>query len=368
MSRRTAPWLVVGVIVVAAVSVVVADSLSSPGRGRSTIVDNAYPTSLASITKRSLSAQTDVAGTLGYAGSFSAVNQSQGTFTWLPTVGTVISQLGVLYRVDGEPVVLLYGSIPAYRSLSSGMTGADVQQFNADLVAAGEATPSQLSPTSDYFGTATIIALEKLQAALGVTENGVLSLGQAVFLPSAMKVTTVTPQLGSPAQLGQPVIQGTSTTRQVSIALDVNLAADVRVGDIVSITLPDGSSTPGVVTSVGSVATSPPSTGGPSGGSGNSTPTVTVDVAPSDPAATGKLDQTPVQVAITTASVTDSLVVPIDALLAQSPGGYAVEVVNPDGTHHLVDVHPGLFDEADNLVQVSGAGLSAGQRVVVPSI
>ena len=57
---------------------------------------------------------------------------------------------------------------------------------------------------------------------------------------------------------------------------------------------------------------------------------------------------------------------PVTALLARSGGGYAVEVVAGDGTHHLVRVTPGLFDDVAGMVQVSGAGLRAGQHVVVP--
>jgi hypothetical protein len=123
-----------------------------------------------------------------------------------------------------------------------------------------------------------------------------------------------------------------------------------------------------VISSVGSVATIPSSGGanGP-GGSGSGTPTVTVEVTPTDPAATGSLDQAPVEVAITTASVRSALVVPVDALIALSGGGYAVEVVDSAGVHHLVDVSLGIFDDADGLVQVSGSGLAAGQHVVVPA-
>jgi hypothetical protein len=94
-----------------------------------------------------------------------------------------------------------------------------------------------------------------------------------------------------------------------------------------------------------------------------------VDVTPSDPAATGTWDQAPVQVGITTDSVPDALVVPVTALLAQSSGGYAVEVVGAGAGagNHLVAVSLGLFDDADGLVQVTGSGLAAGQEVVVPS-
>jgi hypothetical protein len=92
---------------------------------------------------------------------------------------------------------------------------------------------------------------------------------------------------------------------------------------------------------------------------------MTVDVTPSDPTATASWDQAPVQVGITTTSVPSALVVPVTALLAQSSGGYAVEVVSAAGTDHLVPVSLGLFDDADGLVQVTGSGLAAGQEVVV---
>jgi hypothetical protein len=308
---------------------------------------------------------------------YSVINQAQGTYTELPQIGHVISQGQVLYRVDDVPVVLMYGSTPAYRSLSAGATGADVAELNADLVTLGYATPAQLSHTSSYFGSATTAALEKLQTALGVIQNGTLSLGQAVFEPTAVRVQTLSAPLGGSAQIGQTVMQGSSTTRQVQVALDASQQTHVEFGDEVSIILPNNQSTVGTVAtcpsgsgSGGSSSSSPaPGTDTCSPGSSGSstTPTITVDVTPSDPIATGTWDQAPVQVTITTASVPDALVVPVTALLAQSGGGYAVEVVDPAGTHHLVAVSLALFDDADGLVQVTGSELAAGQEVAVPA-
>ena len=60
------------------------------------------------------------------------------------------------------------------------------------------------------------------------------------------------------------------------------------------------------------------------------------------------------------------LAVPVTALLAQSSGGYAVEVAGPGNTRRWVPVTSGIFDDADGLVQVTGA-LTPGQRVVVPA-
>jgi hypothetical protein len=295
----------------------------------------------------------------------------------------VISQGQALYRVNDSPVVLLYGSTPAYRTLSAGANGADVAELNADLVQLGYATSAQLSPTSAAFGSATTTALEKLQGALGVTQNGTLVLGQAVFEPTAMRVMTLSAQLGGGAQAGQTVMQATSTTRQVQVALDASQQTNVAVGDKVTITLPDNRITPGIVSSVGTVATCPSSQG--SGGSSSSsaapgtdacssassgstsTPTITVGITPSDPATTGTWDQAPVQVGITTASVPRALAVPVTALLAQSGGGYSVEVIGPGGTNHLVAVSLGLFDDAAGLVQITSPRLAAGQKVVVPT-
>jgi multidrug efflux pump subunit AcrA (membrane-fusion protein) len=71
-----------------------------------------------------------------------------------------------------------------------------------------------------------------------------------------------------------------------------------------------------------------------------------------------------VEVGITDQTVKNVLAVPVTALLARAGGGYSVEVVAGDATHHLVRVRLGLFDDAAGMVQVSGSGLAAGQRVV----
>jgi Putative peptidoglycan binding domain len=345
------------------------------------------PVRTAQVEQRTLSAMVSQPGTLTFraradGSPYSVINQAQGTYTRLPAVGHVITQGRVLFRVNDSPVVLLYGSTPAYRTLSAGATGPDVAELNADLVALRYATSSQLCPTSASFGWTTVTALERLQAALGVTQTGVLTLGQAVFEPTGVRVTTVSAPPGGSAQPGQTVLQGTSTARQVQVALDASQQTEVAVGDKVTITLPNNGTTPGIVSSVGTVATCPSSSGSngsssspaapgtdtcSSGSSASAAPTIIVDVTPSNPAATGKWDQAPVQVGITTARVPGALVVPVNALLAQAAGGYAVEVVGAGTSNHLVPVSLGLFDDADGLVQVTGSGLTAGQEVVVPA-
>jgi len=362
--RRRAAAVVAAVLIVAGAALVITRPFSASGPAGSSVIDNPDPTSLATVTRQDLSAQAQVSATLGYAGSYSVVNQAQGIFTALPAAGRIISQGQALYRVNSGPIILLYGSIPMYRSLSEGMSGADVKELNADLVALHYATSSELGPGSDYFSSETAHALELLQQHLGVAMNGALDLGQAAFLPAAVRVTTVSTTLADLAEPGQQVLQATSTTRQVSIALNADEQSEVAAGDKVTIVLPNNETTPGVISSVGTVATAPAATGPDSS---DSSPTITVLVNPVYPAATGDWDQAPVNVAITTGTVADALVVPVDALLAQ-PGGYAVEVAGADGIRRLVAVSLGLFDDGDGLVQVTGPSVRPGERVVVPAL
>lgn len=396
--RVIAIGVVVALVGIAAV-LLVTDPLAGPKAAAPIASD---PTSLARVTRQSLSSQTQVNALLGYGGTYTVVvpsagtasqsgsgqgggggqqasGQAAGAFTALPAAGRVVVQGQPLYSVSLTPVVLLYGSTPASRTLSEGLSGADVQQLNGDLVSLGDASKTDLDPSSDYFSTATAAGVEKLQSNLGITQTGSLTLGQVVFLPTAARVTSISATLGAPAQPGATVVQATSTTRAVIAQLDADQQSEVSAGDKVTITLPSNQTTPGVVSKVGTVATTPSSGGSSSSGSSGSgssgsssgsggTPTIEVDIAPSDPAATGALDQAPVTVTITTATVNDALVVPVDALLALSAGRFAVEVVGVAGVHRLVPVTLGLFDDADGLVQVTASLLSAGDRVVVPKL
>jgi len=244
---------------------------------------------------------------LAMARSSATVYGQSSTFTKLPSVGEVITRGQTVYAISGRPVVLRYGS-PAIRKLP---------------------------------------------------------LGSVVFEPGPVRVTSVTPTTGQTVMPG-PVLGISSTARQVKIALAASQQASVEVGDAVTITLPDNQTTPGRITYVSSVATSPPSRSPGGGGEEEGPPTIEVDVTPTDPATTGHLDEAPVSVSITTESVRDALAVPIDSLLALAGGGYALELVE-GRVHRLEAVNLGLFDDADGLVQVSGEGVSAGQRVVVPA-
>ena len=363
--RGARRWVVVGVVIVVvlagagvAAAVGAFQGSGSPGPGAA---GTAYRTSIAAVTRQTLTSQSSLSGTLADSGAYTVVNQATGTITWLPPVGRTVRQGGVIYRVNGSPVALWYGRVPAYRDLSEGLTGADVREFNKGLIALGYTTRADVLAAGlglGYFSAATAAAWEDYQAALGIkVPSATVTLGQVVFLPTAAKIsaweTGITP--GSSAAPGTALMTATSPVPQVTISLDPSLESEIKVGDKVEIDLPEGGATTGVVTSVSKVAST----------SAAGVTTVPVYVSLDHPKVARNLSSAPVTVKVTTGSVANALVVPITALMARS-GGYAVEVTGPGG-HHLVTVTVGMFDDADGLVQVTG-NLTPGQHVVVPAL
>jgi multidrug efflux pump subunit AcrA (membrane-fusion protein) len=437
---------IVGLVLVVAVVVVIAtDPFGGSGKSTGGVVDNASAVSLVSVKRQSLSQQTQVSGTLGYAGSSSirvpsgtapsAVSQAEQSVTnaqgmlntarvslaadsealagHQATVSAARAKEAVDCAGDGAAEAASANSSPGGESTpggsspsgsSSGPCASDVQavssaQQNATSTAAKVTADSsqvssaekQLASAQSNLSTArssetvygqtstftklpsvgqvisrgqTLYAISGRPVVLlyGSPATRRLPLGSVVFHPGPVRVTSVTPTVGQAVMPG-PVLAITSIARQVKIALDASQQASVKVGDQVTITLPDNQTTPGRISYVSSVATTPSSSG--KGGEEESAPTIEVDATPTDPGATGHLDQAPVNVEITTERVENVLAVPVDALLALAGGGYAVEVAE-GGVHRLEAVTVGLFDDAEGVVQVSGQGLSAGQRVVVP--
>lgn len=282
-------------------------------------------------------------------------------YSTLPDIGSVVTRGQPLFSVSAQPVPLLYGSVIPWRAFSAGMSGgADVAELNQNLADLGYGAGLA---GSDTFAGATTAAVRHLQRALGVAETGELRLGAVVFEPGPVRVAGVTPKRGAAVQPGAPVLDVTSTTRRVDVKLDAAAQSEIKVGDPVTITLPDNRTTAGTVTTVGTVASQPASSGQDS----SSQPTVDLDITPTDGEATGNLDAAPVEVSITTASADHALVVPVAALLAVGGGGYGVDVIAGDGVHHLEAVTLGLFDDAHGLVQITGSTVHAGEKVAVAS-
>lgn len=131
--------------------------------------------------------------------------RNRGTITWLPEAGTQIREGDVLFEVDGEPVVALYGTVPAYRAMAdlrTNIVGDDVLQLEESLVALGFATPDEMTVDGE-FTAATENAVEEFQESLGATVDGIVALGDVVFIEGPSEISTV-----DAVQLGDAVSDG----------------------------------------------------------------------------------------------------------------------------------------------------------------
>ncbi|HEX4364577.1 MAG TPA: efflux RND transporter periplasmic adaptor subunit [Solirubrobacteraceae bacterium] len=339
------------------------------GGERATATSPQSPASTATVQRGDLADKVSQAGILTFrarsdGSPYVVINQAGGIYTKLPDNGDTVDCGGVLYRVDDKPVVLLCGTVPAYRDLHTGEAGKDVHQLNRNLHDLGYDAGAhvRIDPRDGHFTAKTEAALEKLQQARGLDATGALDVDDAVFLPDAVRIAKVTGQLGGPAQRGAPVLSATSTTPEVQIDLDPSQPGALKKGERAQITLPDNSSVAGTVDRIGAVVQAP---AGQAAGAGSVT--IPAYIRLDDPARARGLDQAPVQVDVATKGVQDALSVPVTALVGKSGGGFAVEVAGSGGRRELVAVKLGLFDTADGRVQVEG-DLREGDDVVVPSL
>ncbi|MFF2523495.1 efflux RND transporter periplasmic adaptor subunit, partial [Streptomyces liangshanensis] len=198
-------------------------------------------------------------------------------------------------------------------------------------------------------------ALKRWQRDTGQQQTGVLDPARVQVLPGPVRISGTKAQLGDPAT--GDILTVTSEAKSITVKVDATDAGTIHQGDRVTITLPDTSTTPGKVASVGQSVTG----GGDDPSGTDSTPTLQVAVVPTDPGALKNLQAADVQVEFTNETRKNVLVVPVGALLALQEGGYAVQT--PAGK--LLGVKTGLF--AKGLVEIEGQGIDEGARVVTTS-
>lgn len=325
----------------------------------------ALPPATAKVTRTTLVETRTVPGTLGYGDPVpvSATGTLTGTLTWIAPVGSTVKRGEPLFKVNERPVVVLYGSVPLYRTLRDGVSGGtDLQQITENLAALGY-TGFTVDAT---YTSATAEAVRAWQADLGLPQTGIVEPGQVVFTPGAVRIAAQIARVGDtiggdPARGRVSVLSYTGTTRLVTVQLNVADQAVAVEGRKVTVKVPGRGAVEGKIAKVGTVVTAP--------GSAPATPvaasaarievTVTIDTQE----ALGSLDAAPVDVDFVSEERKDVLAVPVAALLALPGGGFGVEIVEGDTTR-IVAVKTGMF--AAGRVEVSGEGIAEGVTVGVP--
>jgi peptidoglycan hydrolase-like protein with peptidoglycan-binding domain len=334
---------------VAAGALAVGGALLTGGQPSSAAPPAARPagTTAAAVERRDLVDRESIDGKLGYADESTINAGAAGVLTRLPDPGSVIGRGHSLYDVNDKPAAfLLYGDLPAWRDFTPGMTdGADVLQLERNLRALGY-DPGTVDEDWDYNTTA---AVEDFQKDRGLDETGTLKLGSIVFRAEATRIAQAKAAIGDTVSPGRPLAGVSSTRRAITVALDARRQRIAKVGEKVTVDMPDGTTANGRIRDVGTVATA----------AGNADPTIDVTVALRGRGARGtRLDQAPVGVNFAVEQRKGVLAVPVKALVARQGQGYAVETAGGQ----FIPVEPGLY--AGDWVEVSGSGLREGMRVV----
>lgn len=297
--------------------------------------------------------------TVGYPATAPVIDAASGVYTALPPVGAVIRPGAAVFSVNATPVILLAGETPAYRAFELGMTaGPDVAELGRDLISGGYAQGLLTQPTTSYTYSMSL-AVSNWQLAHDQPVTGTIPLGQVTFHAGAVRVASLTAELGQAAVPGASPLLVTGTTKIVTVPVTADLPP-VAPGDRLQIVLADGHRIAGTVTTV--AFTAPQTLPSAAGTSPAPAPTQ-LEVLPTTPLALDMPGGTAVQVSITIQSVRAVIAVPITALLALAGGGYGVQIIDGAGHDRLVEVTTGLF--ADTLVQVTSPRVTSGTRVVV---
>jgi membrane fusion protein, multidrug efflux system len=342
--------------------------------------------STTTISRQNLTEVATVPADLGFGPPQTVESRLTGTVTALAGVGSVVNRGHELFRVDDMPVVLMYGTLPAYRDLTAGhpagggapgttgpgtggatatdpgagepaaavpaTKGADVRQFEANLKALGYSGFT----VDETYTDQTAQAVRRWQKDLGLEQTGVVELGRVIYRPGPVRVAKHEVTVGS--QTGGPVLTTTGTARLVTAHLPQRDQALARVNAKVTVVLSSGREIPGTVQSV-AASSGDSASGGDSAGTGQESSLDAV-VSLDDPDQAADAGDGLAQVEFTVQQRKDVLAVPVGALLALAEGGYGLQIL--DGrSWRIVAVTTGLF--ADGKVEVSGPELRAGLTV-----
>lgn len=268
-----------------------------------------------------------------------------GVVGWIAATESTIGPGGVLYRRNDDPVVLLPGAVPAWRTMTVDDVGVDVAQLEAALLALGYGTESEFT-VDDTFTSATAAIVERWQVDLGLAETGSVALGDVVFGPETARVGTVTAAVGDPTS-GATLLTLTDTTRHLEFTVPAESIGSITVGTVVSARLPDRSSVGGTVTGI------EPSGGGVS--------TVTASLIVDGETTLPQGDAVPVTVTWTDVVAADAIVLPASALLRLDNGTYAVELITGDGESSVTTVDVGR--QVGSQVEILN-GVAQGDSVI----
>jgi len=343
-------------LTLAATTVLLLSACTNAGAESTSTPPTSREVTTATVSRGDLGTEREFRASITFGEQWAINTAATGTITEQRAVGTVVGFGEALVRLNNRPLFLAKGEMPMYRDLKKVDTrqrdedgkrreltkGPDVTQLQMFLNGAGLDLDNALT-VDGIFGKSTEAAVKAWQEAVGLPITGAVNNTQIVFAPDAVRIA-------SALRVGDSFSGLQVNNAKPSVLVDTSNRdrSALVAGATVKVTLPDGT------TSEGTVTTQEQATA-----SDNSTVWRTTIVV------SAKLpgDASSATVTITEVLATDVDLVPVGALLALAEGGFAVEVESETGpTTSLVGVEVGEI--LDGQAEISG-NVSAGDRVVV---
>lgn len=166
-----------------------------------------------------------------------ATNLADGVLTTAPAA-TEVSEGQTLYTVDLRPTFAALGTVPMFRDIGTGATGADVTQLQGMLSRLGYYT----GPTDGAVRDSTVRAIRRWQRDVGLPVDGLVRSGDVAFVAELPAMVSLADDVvvGDKVAPGEIVLERYSEQPRVVLSLSGEQAALAPVGVRVSVTAPDG--------------------------------------------------------------------------------------------------------------------------------
>lgn len=297
--------------------------------------------STASAIATSLTRTLEAAGTIEYESALPVESTLSGTVLEIVEPGDTLSSGDVLLRVDEHVVVWLAGEIPAWRSLTVGDVGDDVEQLERALAELG--FDDGTVTIDDEYTAATAAMVERWQESIGVEPTGDVDLGSVVCSGDRNRVAGVEAAVGDRVSPGALLSLGTDD-RIATLAVDPADGVHLSIGDTVEAMLPDRTIVEATVNTVVEAADAW---------------TVTATVGEGE---LPERDTIAIEASWQRTVADDVLAIPSSALLRLDNGAYVVDVVDESGD--LDRRHVTLGASVGTRTEIV-SGLAPGDHVVV---
>ncbi len=242
---KARPWYLHPLVIGAAVVVIAIATWLTFFNGSSDDADASGQIRAVRAETRDLVEFTTLSGTLNFSDIVNVNASGGGVVTDVITDGTSLNQGDTIYRVNDQPIVLLYGNAALFRNFGNGDTGDDVLLLEQNLASLGFNVDSDGSSTDfivdGTFTATTADALARFQDSVGLTSTGSFNVSDYVVAGGPSVASNISVRTGTSVTPGTSIldlnvdrsINGLFTAHSGVIESTLEAGSEISSGEVV---------------------------------------------------------------------------------------------------------------------------------------